>query len=138
MRTITNDSYTQRVVLQSRSNRNLYWNLEDNHDTGDHYELARADRNSVVLFRANDYGFGDYVKLFFSAGAKRVTKRIEFVETALSQIPAAELQRNLEVSAETLRELLRPVEPAPLPSTLPALRQSTYDEFARGASSACS
>jgi hypothetical protein len=83
------------------------------------------------LFWADDYGFGDYVKLFFNSGAKRVVKRIEFKDTALSQVAAVEWQRAVGFSAELLAELQKPVEPMPLPSALPPLPQSTYDEFAR-------
>jgi hypothetical protein len=133
MRDSSRDSVIERVVLQARNDRSRYWNLETFDTFEHHYEILRADRNSVVLFRSDDYGFGDYVKLFFDSGSKRVVKRIEFKETSFSQIPTAETLRILGITGEFPGELnSTPVAATPLPEgLLPGFPQSTYDEFAR-------
>src|SRR6185503_13245309 len=126
------ESMAVRVVLQSRSDRNLYWNLEKFERVTENYSFVRADRNSAVLFYHNDYGFGDYVKLFFDAGSKRLLKRISFNDTGFSQVPTSDSLRVLGISAELLGELITPpaLESLLPEGLLPGFPQSTYEEFA--------
>lgn len=123
------ESMAVRVVLQSRSDRNRYWNLEKFERVRENYSFVRADRNSVVLFYHNDYGFGDYVKLFFDTGSKRLLRRIAFSDTGFSQVSDSQALQVLRISAELFVDLK--AAPERLPEGLFSIPQSTYNEFAR-------
>jgi hypothetical protein len=125
---------TFSLVIEEKANRNRSWQLAAFDASAYVYEVARIDRNSVVLRCVGDYGFaGTYIKVFFDLASKKELKRMEFTNTDLSQIPDSEVQRIIGVPPDFLKELKPPFEPAPLPRELlvASLPQSTYSEFAR-------
>jgi len=134
VRTTAGSRVTLHVTIEEKANRSHSWEL-DSFDTFKYsYEIVRADRSSVVLWRANDSGFDEtYVKLFFDLASKKLLKKTQFVDSGLAQISDAEAERVLGVSNEFVKRLKVPFEQHALPDELSAnpLPQSTYAEFAR-------
>jgi hypothetical protein len=134
VRTTAGSRVTLRVMIEEKANRTHSWEL-DSFDTFKYsYEVVRADRSSVVLWRANDNGFDEtYVKLFFDLASKKLLKKTQFVDSGLAQISDAEAERALGVPNELVKRLKVPFEQQALPEELSAnpLPQSTYAEFAR-------
>jgi len=135
----TTTKTTFELRIEEKGNRRGFWELET-FAPAYSFEFIRADSKSVVLRGVSDYGFkGPYLKLFFDLATKRILQRIEYTDTALSQISNPEAQRILGVPSEFINllkapfESMSPFEPRTLPPELLAapLPQSTYADFAR-------
>jgi hypothetical protein len=136
---LTQPKGSTHLVLKEKTDRSRSWEL-DTIDLLYCCEFVRADRTSVVLRKHSDYRFiGPYLKLFFDLVSKKVLKRIEYADTALSQISDPESQRFLGAPPEfinllkTPSDALSPFAQRTLPKELLAtpLPQSMYTEFAR-------
>jgi hypothetical protein len=128
--------------------------------TSDHehvFRVDRADATTLVLDRTeiDHWGRVDSIKLFFDAGSKQLTRRIDFApvngarilraddrlcaaltvdrgDIRTGETPAREVCVERDAPVDRGPMILKPEEPgAAQPSDLPPVPQSSYDDFAK-------